>query len=68
MTKGDVCANIRKSPAGGGKGKRKRKKFERKRKKFLTNGIGYAKLAKLLSEQRAIESPRKNLKKLEKSS
>ena len=45
-----------------------RKKFEEERKKFLTNDFGYANIAKLLKKQRAIETPQKKLKKLEKSS
>ena len=43
------------------------KKFSRIWKKFLTNDFGSARIAKLLIEQQAIETPQINLKKLEKS-
>ena len=39
-------------------------KFEKERKKFLTNQSGHGKLKKLLNDSENVETPFKNLKKV----
>jgi hypothetical protein len=43
-------------------------KFEKLRKKYLTNGVGCANIAKLLRATQTTKTSEKSLKKLEKSS